>query len=245
MTNRPPLQPVKRRKLYEDIVAQLEAKMISGALSPGDQLPSERELMETFRVGRPSVREALFALQRRGLISIRNGERPQVTRPSASGLIGELSGAVGHMLADPNGIREFQHARVILEGSMARYAARHASDDDLVSLRAALQRNKDAIGNYTAFSDTDVEFHRQIIRVARNSIFDALHEGVSVWLAEQRLISTRDRNAERAAVESHLAILRAIEAHDPDAAEEAMRTHLEEVARFFWEQAADAGGTPK
>ena len=69
------LSPVRRRKLYEEIVDRLEALMLDGTLAPGDQLPSERELMVTFQVGRTAVREALFALSRMGLISLQNGAK--------------------------------------------------------------------------------------------------------------------------------------------------------------------------
>ena len=239
--------PVRRQKLYEPIVEQLEAMITSGRLSPGDELPSERDLMEQFGVGRPSVREALFALQRRGLIRIRNGERPQVTRPSASALIEEFSGAARHMLAGSEGARDFQGARVIIEASLARHAARNATPEDVALLEGALRRNEEAVGHYRVFSETDVAFHRAITSIARNTIFDALQDATSVWLAEQRLISTRDPTAEHAAVCAHRRIFAAIEARDADAAEEAMQRHLEEVATYYWQQvvaSADAAGKP-
>jgi DNA-binding FadR family transcriptional regulator len=230
--------PVRRQKLYEPIVEQLEAMMTSGKLSPGDQLPSERELMEQFSVGRPSIREALFALQKRGLIRIRNGERPRVTRPNASTLIEGLSGAVRHMLAATEGARDFQAARVIIEASLARHAARNATPNDIAKLEEALRRNEAAVGQYKAFSETDVAFHRTITSIARNAIFDALQDATSVWLAEQRLISTRDPAAEAAAIEAHRSIFAAIQAGDADAAEIAMQRHLEEVATYYWQQVA-------
>jgi DNA-binding FadR family transcriptional regulator len=241
VSDHPPPSPVKRRKLYEPIVEQLEAMMTSGLLSPGDELPSERDLMEQFGVGRPSVREALFALQRRGLIRIRNGERPEVTRPTARALIEELSGAARHMLAGSDGSKDFQGARVIIEASLARHAARHATIDDVARLAEALRRNEAAVGSYRAFSETDVAFHRAITRIARNPIFDALQEATSVWLAEQRLISTRDPAAEAAAVRAHRRIFAAIKAGNADAAEEAMHHHLEEVSTFYWQQVGTEG----
>src|SRR4051812_12658367 len=103
--------PVRRRKLYEEIVERLEALMLDGVLAPGEQLPSERELMTTFQVGRTAIREALFALNRMGLISLQNGERAVVTTPTASSVIGELSPSIRHMLQVDDGIRHFQDAR--------------------------------------------------------------------------------------------------------------------------------------
>jgi DNA-binding FadR family transcriptional regulator len=234
MTFRIDTHPVRRQKLYEQIVDHLESMMLSGDLAIGDRLPSERKLMEIFQVGRPSVREALFALQRKELVSLRNGEQACVTRPSARGMIGNLSGVVRHMLLQPEGTREFQQARMILEVSLARHAARHATDEDIRDLAEALDRNGAAIGQSSEFVKTDVAFHFVIACSARNSIFRALHEAVSDWLAEQRQISTRHKKAERAAFEAHQKIFAAIKTHDADAAEQAMQFHLEEVAEFYW-----------
>src|SRR5512132_3084835 len=107
--------PVRKRKLYEEIVERLETLMLDGSLAPGEQLPSERELMTTFQVGRTAVREALFALNRMGLISLQNGERAVVTRPTASALLDELSPSIRHMLQAPEGIQHFQDARTLFE----------------------------------------------------------------------------------------------------------------------------------
>ena len=74
--------PIRRRKLYEEVVVRLEAMIHEGELNPGDLLPSERELMLHFGVGRPAIREALFALHRMGLVIVANGERPRVSSPT-------------------------------------------------------------------------------------------------------------------------------------------------------------------
>lgn len=227
-------QPVRRRKLYQDIVERMEQLMLSGRLQPGDLLPSERELMQTFEVGRTSVREALFALQRMGLIEIRNGERPCVTRPSAIGMVRELSGAARHMLSSPDGAREFQQARGIIEVALARYAAEHATEADIAALRQALALNGAAIDDMDAFTRTDVAFHLRIAEVTRNSIFSALNTAVNDWLAEQRTVGLGHPDAARAAFKAHGAICEAIAAHRPDEAERAMRAHLAEVEAYYW-----------
>jgi GntR family transcriptional regulator, sialic acid-inducible nan operon repressor len=90
--------PIRRRKLYEDVVARLERLIHSEELKPGEALPSERDLMLQFGVGRPAIREALFALGRMGLIEVANGERARVSNPTPRTLIGELSGAARLML---------------------------------------------------------------------------------------------------------------------------------------------------
>lgn len=232
----PPLraQPIRRRKLYEEVVERLEAMMLSGELAPGDQLPPERELVETFQVGRTAIREALFALQRMGLVALKNGERAYVTRPSAETLVGELSGAVRHMLAHEDGVRDFQGARLLFETALARHAALNHTDNDVARLEQALRTNHEAIGDPPRFARTDVHFHFVLTEIARNTILTTLHNAVAAWLAEQRQTSTRMEGAAHAAYAAHVRIFDAVKHRDADRAERAMRDHLAEVADFYW-----------
>jgi len=80
-------RPLARVKLSEMVEEELEQMIRRREFSEGEQLPSERELMTFFNVGRPSVREALAALKRKGLVQINNGERARVSRPSADTII--------------------------------------------------------------------------------------------------------------------------------------------------------------
>src|ERR1700693_2399739 len=133
--------PIRRRKLYEEVVTRLEALIHEGELNPGDPLPSERELMQHFGVGRPAIREALFALQRMGLVIVANGERARVSSPTSKTMLGELAGAARLMLAKPEGIHHFQQARALFECALAEDAARAAKDEDIARLEKALAAN--------------------------------------------------------------------------------------------------------
>ena len=136
------LGAIRRRRLYEEVAGRLEAMIQEGHYSPGDQLPSERDLMRQFGVGRPAVREALFALQKMGLVAISSGERARVTQPTPKVVFESLAGAARHLLAAPDGVRHFQEARAFFEIGLARYAAQHATPDDLATLRDALETNR-------------------------------------------------------------------------------------------------------
>ncbi len=94
--------------------------------------------MEFFNVGRPSVREALAALKRKGLVQINNGERARVTMPSADTIISELSGMAKDFLTQPSGIAHFEQLRLFFESSLVRYAAEYATDDQIAQLTKAL-----------------------------------------------------------------------------------------------------------
>jgi DNA-binding FadR family transcriptional regulator len=103
-----------RAKLSEMVEEELEQMIRRREFAEGEQLPSERELMTFFNVGRPSVREALAALKRKGLVQISNGERARVSRPSADTIIGELSGMAKDFLSHPGGIAHFEQLRLFL-----------------------------------------------------------------------------------------------------------------------------------
>lgn len=226
--------PVVRRKLWESVAHQIEAAINAGLYSPGDRLPSERELMAQFGVGRPSIREALFALRGMGLINLKSGERARVAEPTPTTLVRELSGVAHRLIATPDGMRNFQHARSIFESALAEHAAREATAEDIETLKAALRANEAAIGDSQRFQRTDVEFHFVLAQIPRNPILTALHAGLADWLAKQRAISIHARGSVRAALVAHSRIFQAIADHDAEAAGHAMREHLAEVARYYW-----------
>lgn len=110
-------RPLARKKLSEMVEEELEQMIRRREFGEGEQLPSERELMAFFNVGRPSVREALAALKRKGLVQINNGERARVSRPSADTIISELSGMAKDFLAHPGGIAHFEQLRLFFESN--------------------------------------------------------------------------------------------------------------------------------
>jgi DNA-binding FadR family transcriptional regulator len=226
--------PIRRRKLYEEIVVRLEAMIHEGELSPGDALPSERDLMQQFEVGRPAIREALFALNRMGLVIVANGERPRVSSPTPKTLLGELSGAARLMISKPEGMFHFQQARVLFECALANEAARVATPENIRELEETLAANLAAVGDYVRFMKTDVTFHFSIARIPGNPIYVALHEAIVEWLVDQRSVSLRRAGTDRLAAKSHRRIYEAIKARDAAAAEEAMRQHLTEIADRYW-----------
>ena len=189
--------------------------------------------MATFGVGRGSVREALFALQRMGLIGLAAGERAHVIRPTAQSLVRGLSGAARQLLAAPDGVRHFQDARQLLECALAREAANRANPDRMRALFAAMEDHRLARNRARAI-DADVLFHARIAELSDNPVLIALHTALGEWLREQRSTSVRARGAKRAAEEAHRRIYAAIAARDADAAALAMRGHLQEVESFYW-----------
>ena len=186
-----------------------------GRFSPGDRLPSEKEIMEELGVGRSAVREAMLSLQKMGLVTVQSGERARVTTPTANVLVHELSGAARLLLAQEGGVQRFQEARALFEIGLARLAAEQATPEDLRELKTALENNKASIGDNFVFMQTDVAFHYVIAAIPRNPIFTSLHDAVVGWLTEQRAMSGRAPTADRDAYAAHERIYDAIAAHDP------------------------------
>jgi DNA-binding FadR family transcriptional regulator len=228
------VQPVERRKVSDEVTLRLEAMIRDGSLAEGDTLPAERDLMRTFGVGRPAVREALFRLKRMGLVELRNGERARVSRPTPRILLDELSGAARLLLSQPRGNEHFQEARALFEIGIAEQAARVRRAADVETLRAALAANEAAIGDRDRFGETDVAFHFAIAQITGNPIFVAIHQSIDSWLTEQRVVALHVERADRTAYAGHRRIFQAIEDGDAVAAAEAMRRHLREVAALYW-----------
>lgn len=234
--------PIRRRKLYEEVALRIEEMIRAGRYSPGDQLPSEREIMEELGVGRSTVREALLSLQKMGLATVKSGERSRVTAPTAQVLVSELSGAARILLAQDGGIQRFQEARTLFEVGLARLAAQQATPEDMKVLKEALDANQRAIGMLGDFMRTDVAFHYVIAQIPRNTIFTALYNAVVEWLTEQREVSGRAPLSAELAYAAHKRIYEAVGDHDPIEAQAAMQDHLDQVAKLYWqvrEPAAD------
>ena len=230
---------VKRRKIHEDVAEQIESKILSGDLAEGNLLPSERNLMEAFNVGRPAVREALLLLQRSGFVEVSNSGRLAVARPTTNSVIEQLSCSARFFLSKKEGERAFQDARRLFEAAIARNAAEIATIKDIKSLEAALIANRDAMGDRAAFQRTDVEFHLSIAKIGNNPVFMALHSAIAEWLTHQRTVSLRVSGVEASAFASHEKIYQAVASHDPEQAWQAMDQHLKEIMQRFEEGSRD------
>jgi len=238
MTRTDPSNPIRRRRLYEEVEDRLQEEITSGRLKAGDAMASERELMQRFGVGRPAVREALLALQRKGLVRVGAGERTRVSQPTVDAIVKGVSGPVSLMLAKPEGVRHLQQARRFFECALARHAAQQAKAAELARLAARLAANRAALMHPHDFERTDLLFHYELALVADNPIFSSLHQATVGWLAQQRTVSLMQPGAMRAAYRFHESVYEAIEAHDPDAAEARMEAHLKSVERYYWRTAA-------
>ncbi|WP_119166650.1 FCD domain-containing protein [Algihabitans albus] len=218
---------IERRTLSEQVAERLEKEIRDGHYKAGDTMPSERELMEQFGVGRPAIREALFYLQKLGFIAIHSGTRPRVIKPTFDAVIPRLSGALRGLLEEPDGQTALQEARVLFEVAVARTAAESATKADLRRLDEALAANRSAMGDEAAFKLSDVAFHAALAQATGNPIVVALHETLAMLLDDRRALVLQRPGEDEAAYRAHCTIVQAVAAGSPDQAEAAMREHLQ------------------
>lgn len=165
------IQPVARRRLADGVIDQLKTLLIERDLKPGDKLPSERELALRFGVGRPSLREALRALDALGFVSIRPGDGVYVNEPSpASSLKGFQDSLEILVQLDQKTALEILDMRLILEPQTAALAARNASEEDIAALRSVFQTMEERADDPAAYLESDMEFHRIISRSSQNKV---------------------------------------------------------------------------
>ncbi|NVK35204.1 MAG: transcriptional regulator NanR [Rhodobacteraceae bacterium] len=219
--------PIRAQKLPQIVEDRLLELIREKQLRPGDNMPSERELMALYQVGRPAVREAMQNLQRMGLVEIRHGERPKIAEPTLQSLVDQMGVSMQHILthSEPS-FRYLKEARATLEAEMARIAARQRTDADIKKLRRILDQQTANRSNPQRFVSLDGEFHRSIAGVSRNPIMESVTFAIFGWLSVFHVDQVRKQGLEALTLEEHAAILTAIEAGDESAAAEAMRNHL-------------------
>ena len=237
------MAPIVRRKLYQEVLDRLIAGIMNGDFPPGTQMPSEKELMLRFGVGRPAVREAMLTMQQMGLVRISHGERARVTHPSADDIIGQMSSAMVMMLAtSPRGLDDLKEARAMMETGLVQVAARRATAPALAALREIHARLQAAQEDRELFMRTDMEFHGQIAAMAGNAMVAATVRGMLGWLIRFRTEMVSLKGAERVTIEEHGRILEAIAAGDEPGAAAAMGEHLSRASTLYAPFVASGSG---
>jgi len=198
----------------------------SGGLREGERLPAERDLMQRYGVSRVAVREAILALANRGLVETRLGHRPIVRKPDYEIAVDKIANLVGHLVIEREGVWNLFETRIFIEAALARWAANRARRDDVDELRAALEANRQAIGDPAGFDETDAAFHAVLYRIPGNPIYPAIHKTYVEWLTQHWRCMRRSADIDQMNHAGHRAIFDAIVMRDPDNAEEAMRRHL-------------------
>jgi DNA-binding FadR family transcriptional regulator len=220
-----PLQAVEPRRLYRQIADQISALISHGEYSPGARLPPERDLAKQLGVSRPSVREALIALEVEGLLDVRVGSGIYVTQPGEHRQDDELAGASGPF--------EVIGARRLIEGECAALAAKSASPAQLRAIREAHAHMVRESKRHHNPLDADRLFHVRVAEASGNSALVLVVQ--TLW--DQRMgplyrrleLKLEYPQMAEETVREHQAVVSAIAARDPRAARAAMRKHMDET----------------
>lgn len=226
--------PQLKRKLADQVLADLLAEIRSGSLRPGDSMPSERTLMQSYRIGRPAVREALQSLHRMGLIEIRHGERAKVREASFGEMVEQMGHTMRHLLVhSPASLEHLKEARATFEREMARTAARKRTSADVQRLWVAIEEHEAAAHDRDRFMFQDGRFHREVAAISGNPIWPAVCEAVFDWLSQFHMDLVHAPGLEQLTLSEHRAIAAAIEARDIAAADKAMSDHLARANELY------------
>ena len=216
----------KPQKLYQQIAEAIAGAIKSGTYKRGQRLPSERDLAEELKVSRPTIREAMIALEIRGLVEAHHGSGIYVTN-WAEGIVASESGSAPEL---DIGAFELTEARRLFEGETAALAASVIGDREIEILESLVAQMEDPNSTEADVNRADRQFHVAIAETTRNSAIVTVVE--SLWDMRHSSILCRTM-LERAKVQpvaaEHSAILDALRTRDPDRARRAMRSHLNHV----------------
>jgi GntR family transcriptional repressor for pyruvate dehydrogenase complex len=229
---------IEHSRTSDEVIVQIEQLILEGILRVGDRLPGERELARQMDVSRPILREALKALETRGLLVTRHGGGTQV-----ADVIGQVfTKPVMELIATHRkATADYLEYRREIEGISAEYAAKRATDDDRALLTQILERMRAAHvqDDFADEASIDVEFHNAIGECAHNiillhtlrSCYRLLSDGVFY----NRSLIYSFPGAREQLLSQHVAIYDAVMAGDPPAARKAAQAHISFVEQAMLE----------
>lgn len=224
--------PIKRRRLSDQVSAEIQVRIDSGQLQSGDKLPPERELAESFGVSRGAVREALRNLERSGLVALQSGSRggafigqgdPKLIGDSFRNLyrLGSVS------------LDELTEARLWLASTVVRIACERITDVDLEVLTANVDEAERLIKarRYEEKIDVQIEFHNLLARTTRNAVMVMLMGATMEVMRDFARAAGPERND--LTIRARRRLLAALGKRDAEAAVAAMTDHLEDLRNRY------------
>ncbi|MFZ7103048.1 MAG: FadR/GntR family transcriptional regulator [Peptococcaceae bacterium] len=224
------VKKISKRKIPQEIAEQIISLISNGELSPGDKLPTEKNLEEMFGVSRPSIREALSALEMAEIIEMRHGEGSFVRNIDLQTHIHPLA---VKMLINSGAVYEMMTARQAIEGQTASLAAQFASPEEIRLMEKLLVDMQEGIKKGQLGEEEDLNFHLLIAKAAHNSILYHIMKNLGALIKHcqkhtrqySRCIPGRPDDI----LSQHIRIFQAIANKKPREANKAMLEHLEDI----------------
>ena len=209
------------------VIEQIKELLIKGELKRGDRLPPERQLADMLGVSRPSLREALRALEYAGMLETRVGEGIFVA-DGDSIMVNNIQ--MLHLIKQ-YALEEMIEVRKVLETASVRFAVIRARDEDLAALRELLEQSRGQIANKAAFIKADYAFHQAIAVASGNSILVTMLQTMRTMMSDFNSQLLTSQEGRQQVYAHHEKIVEAILGRDEKAARDAMLLHLENVVQ--------------
>lgn len=221
------VEKISTRKISEIVAEKIEDMIDEGRFTAGEKLPSVRELCELYGVGRSAVRDAITALQGKGLVQVKQGEGTYILGFDSSKLF-----TANHLLPGIKDIKELFQARKMVEAGLAEMAAKHRTDDDLKNMASLLKRDDGW--------ESDYLFHHSIATAAGNTIMVHFIEFISSTLKKSMVnfhdLIQSDQEIVHTINQQHLMIYEAIKNKQSNSAYQSMIEHLNLVEKLLQKQ---------
>jgi len=229
------LEPIRKSRLYEDIVKQLIELINNGSLKPGDRLPPERELAVELNVSRTAIREALRAMELMGFIESKVGGGTFIRQITLDNVIDPFTVLLSQ---DKDVVLELIEVRQLLETEIARLAARRINENKLADLQNAVDLMSREIKNGGIGIAGDNAFHDAMAKAAENTSMAKILNMCGDLLSYSRQATLEIPGQPEKSLADHKEILDAISQRDEKAAAKLMREHLEKAYKNLkWEKA--------
>ena len=224
-------EPIRPRKISEEIVEQIKKLIAKGQLKPGDRVPSERDLASMLGVSRPSVREAIMVLEATGFLDSRQGGGTFVRALTETSITDPLAILVEEK--DPELLRALVEVRMGLESWAAFLAAQRAEPHELAEMRRLYQIMAEQATRGCWDPQVDADFHYAITAASHNSlqmhVLDSIHSLFHATIQVALMEFYRQQGHIEKLLTQHREILEALVARDPELARQKMMAHLSMV----------------
>ncbi len=221
-------EPIRPKKISEEIVEQIKKLIAKGELKPGDRIPSERDLATMLGVSRPSVREAILVLEAMGFLDARQGGGTFVRALTEASITDPLAKLVEKK--DPELLRALVEVRMGLESWAAYLAAQRAEPHEIAEMRRLFEVMAEQATRGGWDPEIDADFHYAITAASHNSlqmhVLDSVHTLFHATIQVALMEFYRQQGHIEKLLTQHREIMEAIAAHDPELARQKMMVHL-------------------
>jgi len=227
--------PLPRMRTHEQVVAEIESRLIAGSLKAGDRLPPERQFAEALGVSRGAVREALRILEAIGVVEAGTGSGPSsgstIVKDSISGMAMVLR---IHLQLASFTRDDVLEVRLLIERLAARQAAESATSEDITELRSLVDQMR-GVHTTASYNDLDAAFHVRIVQSSGNGLAAVLMAALREALRQAMVKAFESLDDPVATMqvltEEHAAIVEAIAAGDGNLAADLVNTHIQNFYR--------------